>query len=463
MVDQEGVPVRGRSLSVAVGIALLFSVSGAARGEDAAVEISDIDAGAFPEVVLHVRVLDGAGRNIPGLKGNDFKVFEDGQPVQELKTDLVFLKEEGLGVVLAIDISGSMSGAPLKAAKGSALDFIDRLSPQDVSAVVTFGDRVSTVVRPGGNPDPAIQALGASDATTHLYDGILSAAELAGKMGTDRRAVVVLTDGRDEGSSIGLEGLLNRLPPTVSIHVIGFRSSGSFQPDPMRRIAAETSGLYLSTAKAEHLLDLYRQLAEELHSDYLLSYVAPEKPASTREVAVAVSLPQGERQATSRYSPPAAPPEVEQEEEAGTPWLWIGLAAGALTLSIILLVVLFVRSKSRARGEMPPEGRPEARPPVGAGLVTAGPYLVSGLYQFPLTATDVVIGRDPGAGIRLDDPRVSRLHARIYRNPDGLIVQDLGSANGTFLNDDRVEASFLADGDRLRIGDTEFLFRGTPG
>lgn len=62
------------------------------------------------------------------------------------------------------------------------------------------------------------------------------------------------------------------------------------------------------------------------------------------------------------------------------------------------------------------------------------------------------IGRSLAADIRFDDPTVSRRHALIVRQPDGLRVLDDRSLNGVFVNGERVEWSILADGDEIVIG-----------
>ncbi|HWC85493.1 MAG TPA: FHA domain-containing protein [Solirubrobacteraceae bacterium] len=62
------------------------------------------------------------------------------------------------------------------------------------------------------------------------------------------------------------------------------------------------------------------------------------------------------------------------------------------------------------------------------------------------------IGRSLAADIRFDDPTVSRRHALIVRQPDGLRVLDDRSLNGVFVNGERVEWSPLSDGDEIVVG-----------
>ncbi len=72
------------------------------------------------------------------------------------------------------------------------------------------------------------------------------------------------------------------------------------------------------------------------------------------------------------------------------------------------------------------------------------------------------IGRSLAADIRFDDPTVSRRHALIVRQPDGLRVLDDRSLNGVFVNGERVEWSTLADGDEVVIGRHHLHFLDVP-
>jgi predicted RNA-binding Zn-ribbon protein involved in translation (DUF1610 family) len=101
------------------------------------------------------------------------------------------------------------------------------------------------------------------------------------------------------------------------------------------------------------------------------------------------------------------------------------------------------------------------------GVADPGQYLA---YRTP--ADDVVvfalqrewtrIGRSLAADIRFDDPTVSRRHALIVRQPDGLRVLDDRSLNGVFVNGERVEWSTLADGDEIVIGRHHLHFVDVP-
>ncbi len=76
--------------------------------------------------------------------------------------------------------------------------------------------------------------------------------------------------------------------------------------------------------------------------------------------------------------------------------------------------------------------------------------------SFRLGRTRLVVGRAPTADVVVADPHLSRRHVELWLDPEGPSVLDLGSTNGTWLNDRRITGTErLADGDVLRIGRTE--------
>jgi Protein of unknown function (DUF3662)/Inner membrane component of T3SS, cytoplasmic domain len=77
--------------------------------------------------------------------------------------------------------------------------------------------------------------------------------------------------------------------------------------------------------------------------------------------------------------------------------------------------------------------------------------------EFPLSAV-TVIGRLPECEVTLDDPSVSRKHARITRQGDRWMVEDLGSTNGMRINGTQIGQSELRDGDRLELGTVKLMF-----
>jgi serine/threonine protein kinase len=93
------------------------------------------------------------------------------------------------------------------------------------------------------------------------------------------------------------------------------------------------------------------------------------------------------------------------------------------------------------------------------------PYLVyqngSATNQVAIPPTGLTIGRHPDNDLRLEARLVSRRHARIEVNDGKYVIWDTGSANGTWVNDQRVDNRALRTGDEIQIGDTRFVYRSS--
>ena len=104
-----------------------------------------------------------------------------------------------------------------------------------------------------------------------------------------------------------------------------------------------------------------------------------------------------------------------------------------------------------AIGELPNE--------VGVLIVRAGAQAGA---RFALDEVITRLGRHPESEISLDDITVSRRHAEIERTPEGHVVSDAGSLNGTYVNQERIDKMLLRHGDELQIGKFRLVFFERP-
>jgi pSer/pThr/pTyr-binding forkhead associated (FHA) protein len=94
-------------------------------------------------------------------------------------------------------------------------------------------------------------------------------------------------------------------------------------------------------------------------------------------------------------------------------------------------------------------------------IVRSGPQAGD---RFALSAGETRLGRHPDSEIMLDDITVSRRHAAVEQTPEGYVVTDAGSLNGTYVNQERIERAVLHHGDELQVGKFRLvLFERTDG
>ena len=128
----------------------------------------------------------------------------------------------------------------------------------------------------------------------------------------------------------------------------------------------------------------------------------------------------------------------------------------AATLGLACAFVAFVALVRDRRGA-PPAAAIEAAIPTRIELTVVH----AGSIKTYRLGRRILVGRAPSADLRLSDPRVSRLHARIEVRDDGVYVEDLGSRNGTLVNGAAIaQPRRLAVDEELTVGPAAIVFRG---
>jgi VWFA-related protein len=458
-------------------------------------QLGQPDVSQFPQVRLFVYPTGPHGEPLTGLRQEQFAVTEDGRPValEELRDAATAVPLE---VCLAIDRSGSMlDEAKMTSAKAAARQFIAAMRPSDRGAVVSFAssatlDRVLTGDRAG--LVAAIEAMHPGDSTA-LYDGVYWAVEqvslragrssvyAAGTPGS-RRVVLALTDGIDNASHAGPADVVRQARANgVTIYTIGLGSDAA--QDDLRRLASATGGRYFYAPTGSQLAQLYGQIAQQLRSEYALTYRTPRPSADGTRRNVAVQLRDAgvDGTATGWYQAPGTGSLVVSvtpgSESAGAP---VGAAGGRpgepfsaapsggpasspyLALALVAVVgiagaVCFFLSRRRDRPLRAAAADTTSVLPGPLGRASNPPIDLMPLWvRGPITC----VGRADENDVVIDSPLVSRRHARIERAGGAYRLFDHGSTHGTYVNGRRVEEAALQVGDVVRFADREFRFAG---
>jgi len=245
-------------------------------------------------VELYTSVTDGDGRPIKGLTQDDFLIEEDGVPQSirrfELVDDLPF------SAAILLDVSGSM-GDSLVRAQQAALSFYESaLSPKDRAALITFNDRptlrakfTNRLADLGGG----LAGLKAERGTA-LFDSLIFALHYFNGI-KGQRALLVLSDGKDENSKFTYEETLEYARRAgVTIYVVGLKfgkKSGEAKRG-LRRLADQTGGQTFFIDTADELADVYDAIEQELRSQYFIAYQSSNASPDSRFRSVEVKVDQ---------------------------------------------------------------------------------------------------------------------------------------------------------------------------
>jgi len=215
-------------------------------------------------VELYASVLDRRGRPAFDMTARDFAVAEDG--VQQEVARFERVADLPIHVAVAIDVSASMVDN-LEKAQGAALRFLQgSVRPKDRAAVILFNDHPTLAVKFTGEINALAGGLAGLKAErgTALYDAmVFSLFCFNGIKG--QRAVLLLSDGKDEGSRFSFEDALEYARRAgVAIYSIGL--GDKIDKRKLEKIAEETGGRAFFPRQADDLRGIYAAVEEELRS-----------------------------------------------------------------------------------------------------------------------------------------------------------------------------------------------------
>jgi tight adherence protein C len=360
-----------RRLAIIVALAfacLLGQITPAAADDPIKLVITQLDATAFPDVRLALRVTDALGKPVKGLATNDVEVLERGQP-QQAKLSLA-ADVAPVNLVLALDLSGSMAGQPLADAKASIISMIGSLEPQDRAALVTFSSiaRVAQPLTSDKNALTAATQRQGAGGNTAIYDAVALSLDVLGQRpATERRAIVLLTRGSDTASGTDRDAVAARAGQAgIPIYAVGFGSAID-RPTLDALATRSANGRAYVAPNAAELRAIYAGLVELVRTEYTIAYrsnaqQAPEGASLdlllrlriggrlAAETSTVYRVPNGRGVVGPSTPAPLARPAVQPAAAPLVPFLSPGLVAVLGAASAALLVYALYELARRMPG-----------------------------------------------------------------------------------------------------------------
>ncbi len=291
----------------------VLGVLGAAARQQPAPQ-QPVFRGTGEAVRVFVTVTDRDGRLVTNLKREDFEIRDDGKPQPITLFDDT---PQPIRLIVLLDCSGSMYGN-LPLLRDATVQLVERLRPDDVARLGTFGKDVTISPEFTHDAQALVRAIPASipdNAPTPLWRAIDDGVTAFGAERDPRAVVLVLSDGKDEPAfgfrqpfvsqgevidharqesvmvyGVGMRSRPSR-PQAPGIGMAGLRAAMLADlPDPgLAKVAEQTGGGYTEIRAGEDLGAAFTQVADELHSQYLLGYAPPRRDGKVHKIDVRVT------------------------------------------------------------------------------------------------------------------------------------------------------------------------------
>ncbi|HVS13935.1 MAG TPA: VWA domain-containing protein [Thermoanaerobaculia bacterium] len=259
-----------------------------------------------PAVEVHLALVDRDG-SVLGALAAPPEVHATIGEERALVTPLVPFAEtgEGVGYVVLVDVSASLSREVFARLQDALSSWIRTFFPADRVALISFGDASRVRSDFTGDLEEVVSAVGdlaPTDRSTLLHRALIDALDLAVRADPDlptRRAIVVLTDGRDEGSGLTVEDVLERLQSSpFPVYAVGFSNlSGSDRQrhlDVLLRLATASGGAFYE-ARGADLADAYRRIGRQIREVWVTRLLCPQCRADGGDRHLEIVLESGSR------------------------------------------------------------------------------------------------------------------------------------------------------------------------
>lgn len=240
-------------------------------------------------VILWVSATDKNDKPIGELGRESFTLSEEGRPMQ---LEEFYLEDRPVTLAILLDSSLSMRDK-LKEVHEAASAFVETIRPDDRAFVIDFNDNVFMIQEPTSDHEALRDAIASTEALqgTAIHDALHAAfRKLRGIEG--RRAIVLLTDGRDESSQIPFGRILEEAKLVgVPIYAIGVgidALDGSSRK-VLSQLSDVTGGRAFFVKKADEISGAYRDIADELRRQYYVTYSSPNRAFDGRWIAIGVA------------------------------------------------------------------------------------------------------------------------------------------------------------------------------
>jgi len=268
----------GFIMAIILIMASAFSTASAREDLKLDVKVKSLDATHFPVIQAYVTVTDRDGAYYRNLTEQNFAVAENRFKLDSFVIDSTL---KNMNVVLCLDNSASMK-KNMAELQRSAFTFIKGLDPTDKCSVITFNNK-TTVIQDFTNDKYALSnALFQMRARggTLLYDSIFHAINKCALV-EGKKAIVVLTDGKDESYSGSkpfsrhtLEEVISHAKQVeVPIYVVGI--GNDFNENVLASIANETEGTYYYAPSPYELSRLFKQILQSFKTYYKITFASP--------------------------------------------------------------------------------------------------------------------------------------------------------------------------------------------
>lgn len=471
-------------------------------------KILEIDTSFYPVIKVGFVASEEKAKLIENIKKENLELFEGKKRVTNFSINLT-KSNSILRLAVALDISTSMKGEKFNNAKIAISELLKVLGGNVEIAFLTFGSEVHQISNFSTDYsfiEASLKNINLSP-KTKLYDGLLESAKFFSSFEKTRNAIILITDGKDDGSYSELKTAIEKAKKNyVEVYSIGVGKNVDLAA--LGKISQETGGIVYNLINTQDLRYVLQNIFRLLSFNYQITFSTPDSivefASTKRSLGIIANYDNIRKTEEKEYVVPKYNPE------RGINFNLLVLIIVSILIITLLVILINLIIKKRGNNKLDYsefqfkeedsnknndnnyfnisanynqnwdhefEGdtddeflqniSEEKTIVINKGRFSTASsigYLVMnsktlGQHIYEIRQNEIIIGRESMCDILLNDDQVSKIHTKISVQNGIFFVDDLGSSNGTLLDGEEIHHAELKNNSKINICGHEFIMK----
>ncbi len=359
-------------------------------------------------------------------------------------------KAEQSAILFLLDVSDPLRAQVVRRNVDQVRKLVSGLKPHQKAGLAVFDSKYSLLAPIGSSPDKILSALDnvkAGGAATEFYKNLIAASKTIQEARADRRVLVLFSDGKAEDSAYSRQDAAKSiLNARIALVGLGFATRPSQTPalQTMARLAEDTGGEFVAADQSYQLPSEFMAAPFQKAESGGSFVISAQKFFGEQPVLLRLMSNKKQIAEVGGSFDANAGRSIWQNLVGAILFYWLQILLGASLIALIFAIWRYRKKSS-----------PEVAQPIEYGRLEE---LDGKCSNYVLNRKAVRLGRGEESDVQMFNDSVSRNHAELHLRDDGWYLVDLGSTNGSRINNSPISNARVNHNDTIEIGEVRFRF-----
>lgn len=264
-------------VSIILGLCVLVSMFSETKREEYSVKIDQVISTDYPNITAYTSIQNSKNEPVQGLAAGVFQSRIDSMEFKSKTTVTPFsMIQSPIDYTVIMSNNGIMDGEPLDFQKKAIIQLADLLKPSDSFSLYTIGQQAVTVLEEVKKEEidtALINEIAVTSEQPRIYDSVINILRIVEKRKTERKVIILISDGRDQNSRFTKDQLHQVLSETgVPIYAVGIKVINTSSLSILNEMSDITGGTYFYASAHKTVPDTLKSINSLITQGYIIKY-----------------------------------------------------------------------------------------------------------------------------------------------------------------------------------------------